>query len=479
MQHISKGCVLLLLLCGSLAQAAASPARPNVLFIALDDMNDWTGCLGGHPQARTPNIDKLAAGGMLFTNAHCAAPSCNPSRAAIFTGREPYRTGLYTNRQNMREVLPDAELLPRHLSRHGYWSAGSGKMLHYFIDARSWDDYHPAKDRENPFPPTMPWGQRPKSLPRAGDWQYVETDWHAFDVTDEKFGGDYEVTQWIGKQLASKHDKPFFLACGIYRPHEPWFVPKRYFDLFPLDQVQMPPGLKEDDLADVPPAGVRIARNRYLDHIKKQGQWRQGLQAYLASIAYADAMVGRVIEALNKSEHRDNTIVILWSDHGWHLGEKEHWQKFTGWRVCTRVPLIIHVPQGTTGLDQGTKAGDVCTQPVSLISLFPTITELCGVPRKDDNDGPSLVPLLKNPKAQWPHAAITSLDRPGSHAISTEEWRYIRYENGDEELYHIPTDRYEWTNLARMDKHTARLNEMRLLAPKDPAQLPTLTTQEN
>ncbi len=450
-----------------MSAVSAADARPNVLFIALDDLNDWVGCLGGHPQALTPNIDRLAKSGVLFTNAHCAAPSCNPSRTAIMTGLAPHRSGLYSNRQKMRDVLPDAELLPKYFSRHGYWSAGSGKILHYFIDANSWDDYFPAKETEDPFPPHIAWGKRPKSLPRGGDWQYVETDWWPFDVSDEEFGGDWHVTQWVGEQLQKPRSAPFFLACGIYRPHEPWFVPKKYFDLFPLDKLQMPPGLKENDLDDVPLASQRIGRNRYLKHIQEQGQWRQGIQAYLASIAYADVMVGRVLDALDRSPHRDNTIVVLWSDHGWHLGEKEHWQKFTGWRVCTRIPLIIRVPGGVPGLPAGTKPRSVCSRPVSLLSLFPTLTELAGLPAKNDNDGPSLVPLLRNPEADWSHVALTHLEHPENYAISTDQWRYIHYHDGGEELYDIAADRYEWTNLAAKPEHSARLATMRSLAPRE------------
>ncbi|MDX1564366.1 MAG: sulfatase-like hydrolase/transferase [Phycisphaeraceae bacterium] len=219
----------LVLIC--LGLAASADAGPTVLFIAVDDLNDWVGVLGGHPQARTPNIDRLAASGLLFANAHCAAPACNPSRTAVFTGLAPNRSGLYRNRQKMRQVLPRAELLPKYFTRHGYHSSGSGKMLHYFIDADSWDEYYPARKTENPFPSHMQWGKRPKSLPRAGPWQYTETDWHAFDVTDEQFGGDYRVTEWVSEQLSRQHDKPFFIACGIYRPHEPWYAPKKYFDL--------------------------------------------------------------------------------------------------------------------------------------------------------------------------------------------------------------------------------------------------------
>ena len=211
--------ILFLALVVSKFAATAFADKPNILFIAMDDLNDWVGCLGGHPQTRTPNLDRLAASGVLFTNAHCPAPACYPSRTAIFTGISPHRSGLYQNGQKMRDVLPNAELIPRTFSRAGYWSAGSGKMLHYFIDARSWDEYFPPKDTENPFPRTLYPQKRPVSLPRCGPWQYIETDWGALDATDEEYGGDYLVADWVGKQLARKHEQPFFLACGIYRPH--------------------------------------------------------------------------------------------------------------------------------------------------------------------------------------------------------------------------------------------------------------------
>jgi arylsulfatase A-like enzyme len=448
------------------ASSASGAERPNILFIALDDLNDWVGCLGGHPQAKTPNLDRLAASGILFKNAHCPAPACNPSRTAIMTGLSPHLSGLYANEQKMRNVLPDAELLPKYFSRHGYWSGGSGKMLHYFIDARSWDEYYPNKESEDPFPPHLNFGKRPKSLPRGGPWQYVETDWHAFDVSDDEFGGDAKVADWVSAKLMTKHEKPFFLACGIYRPHEPWFVPKNYFDLFPLDEVKLPPGYKDDDLDDLPESGKRAGPNRYFDHIRKQGQWKQGVQAYLASIAYADAMLGRVLDTLEKSPHRRNTIVVLWSDHGWHLGEKQHWQKFTSWRAATRVPFIVRVPPGAPGLPEGTKSGGVCTRPVNLLSLFPTLTELCGLPSKEDNDGPSLVPLLQDPQAKWDHISLTHAHRPGNFGLSAEGWRYIHYQDGGEELYDIAADPYEWSNLAAQPEHAAKLAELRALAPK-------------
>lgn len=444
---------------------AAESARPNVLFIAVDDLNDWVGCLGGNEQSITPNIDRLAASGVLFTNAHCAAPACNPSRTAIFTGIAPHKSGMYDNGQSMRDVLPDAVLLPKHFSNHGYWSAGSGKLLHYFIEPASWDDYYPDKQKDDPFPRTLYPETRPLSLPRGGPWQYVETDWGPLDATDEEFGGDWLVSKWIGEQLARQHDKPFFLACGIYRPHEPWFVPKKYFEPFPIDEIELPPGYRENDLDDVPELGQKMARNRYFVHIQKQGQWKQAIQGYLASIHFADAMLGRVMEALANGPNAENTIVVLWSDHGWQLGEKEHWQKYTPWRAVTRVPLIVRVPKDVSGLEQGTTAGTTCDRPVSLASLFPTLTELTGVASVPAADAPSLVPLLSDPSADWPHVAVTDTGVPGRFTVSADRFQYIRYEDGSEELYDIDADPYEWTNLANDLAYDDQLVAMRRRSP--------------
>ncbi|MGB0597960.1 MAG: sulfatase [Rubripirellula sp.] len=454
-----------ILLPGVGASFSSQAEQPNVLFISVDDLNDWVGCLEGHPQALTPNLDRLAASGVLFTNAHCPAPACNPSRTAIMTGIAPNQSGLYDNRQKMREVLPGAELLPRYFSRHGYWSAGSGKILHYFIDAQSWDDYFPAKETENPFPRTFYPKQRPVSLPRGGPWQYVETDWAPLDVSDEEYGGDWLVSKWISEQLLENHQKPFFLAVGIYRPHEPWFVPKKYFEKFPLAEIQLPAGYRENDLEDLPSAGKRRGPNRYFAHIRKESQWKQAIQGYLASIAFSDAMVGRVLAALNNGPNRDNTIVVLWSDHGWHLGEKEHWQKFTAWRVCTRVPLMIRVPRGVPGLVEGTKAGTRCDAPVNLLSLFSTLTELAELPMNPASSGPSLVPLLNDATASWPHVSLTYLNEPGSYGLSGKNHRLIHYANGDEELYDMKVDPFEWNNLAQSADHKALMDTLRSQAP--------------
>ena len=451
-------------------EAAEESEKPNVLFISVDDLNDWVGCMGGHPQSLTPNIDRLAASGCLFTNAHCPAPACNPSRSAIMTGVSPHVSGIYDNRQNMRELLPDADLIPKYFSDHGYESLGSGKIMHYFIDAQSWDQYYPPKETENPFPRTLYPKKRPVSLPRAGSWQYIEADWGPLDVTDEAFGGDWLVSKWVGEQLRKKHDKPFFLACGIYRPHEPWFVPKKYFDMFPLDSIQLPVGYKKNDLDDLPAEAQRRAKNRYFPHIQANDQWKQGVQGYLASIAFADAMIGRVLDSLENGPNKDNTIVVLWSDHGWHLGEKQHWQKYTPWRVCTRVPLIVKVPPAVTSLQKGTIAGSVCDKPVNLLSLYPTLTELAELPAKESNKDPSLLPLLKDPDAVWPHVSITYLDRPKNYGLSDQRYRYIEYSNGERELYDLDSDPHEWNNLAEQPEFAAQIAELRSKAPKQYAE---------
>ena len=368
----------------------------------------------------------------------------------------------------MREVMPDAVLLPQYFRNHGYRADGSGKMLHYFIDAASWDAYFPEPSSENPLPNTFYPKKRPVSLPRGGPWQYVETDWAALDVSDEQFGGDWSVSGYVAEQLKRDHAEPFFLACGLYRPHEPWFVPKKYFEPFPLDSIQLPPGYKANDLDDVPPAGVRAARNRYFAHIQQQNQWRQGIQGYLASIHFADAMLGRVLDALESGPNADNTIVVLWSDHGWQLGEKEHWQKYTPWRAVTRVPLMVRVPENASStLPMGTLAGSICSSPVNTLSLFPTLIDLCGLPSKADNDGRSLMPLLKDPaRDDWEHVSVTYLSRPGTFAISGKTHRYIRYADGTEELYDTVSDPFEWTNLAAREGTAELLEFFRSRSPK-------------
>ncbi len=421
---------------GAAGLASAAARRRNVLFISVDDLNDWIGCLGGHPDTKTPNFDRLARRGVLFTNAHCSAPLCNASRASLMTGIRPSTSGVYQNPQPWREAsaLKNAVTLPQHFMAHGYHASGSGKIYHgSYPDPPSWHEYYPSKTRQQPADPMPP--NRPlNGIPNAGQF-----DWGPVDVPDAKMG-DMQVVDWTIEQLNKPRKDPFFLACGLYRPHLPWYVPTKYFDLFPLNSVTLP-NVKEDDLDDIPPIGRKIARPEG-DHKKviEHNQWRKAVQGYLASIAFADAALGRLLDAFEKSPHAANTTVILWSDHGWHLGEKLHWRKFALWEEATHNVLIISSP----GL---TKPGSRCQRAVSLLDIYPTLLDICGLPKRSELEGVSLMPLLVNPAAQWDRPAVTTYGR-NNHSVRSEKWRYIRYSDGSEELYDREKDPLEWHNLA-------------------------------
>lgn len=396
------------------AHSAETIEKPNVLFIAIDDLNDWIGALGGHPQARTPNIDRLARRSVLFANTHCAAPACNPSRAALMTGVPPYKSGVYTNPQPWRQGLPDAVTIPQHFSAHGYWSAGSGKIYHgAFPDPASWDAYYPDQ-KKNKFPDPNPPKKNINGLKRG------HFDWGPVPAPDSEMG-DYKTATWISGQLSRKQGKPFFLACGIYRPHLPWYAPQKYFDLFPLESIQLPKTLK-NDLADVPEGGVKMAKPSG-DHaaVIKGRQWKKAVQGYLASIAFADAQVGRVIDALEAGPHARNTIIVLWTDHGWHLGEKEHWRKFALWHRATRTPLMISVPKGVNGFAEGSARNRQCREATSLLDIYPTLIDLCGLAPRENLVGESLVPQLKNPEMKTGRAVITTHGR-NNHAVRDSRW---------------------------------------------------------
>tara|TARA_R110002111_G_scaffold256015_1_gene322669 strand:+ start:4364 stop:5821 length:1458 start_codon:yes stop_codon:yes gene_type:complete len=409
---------------------AAETSQPNVLFIAVDDLNDWIGCLGGHPDCKTPNIDRLASRGVLFTNAHCAAPACNPSRAALMTGIRPSNSGVYLNSQPWRPVMPNAVTLPQHFRDHGYQAVGSGKIFHGgYNDLSSWDDYLKQTGDPKPTPAVL---NDPHS--RAGT-----IIWGVLDAEDREMS-DYKMASYAIDYLGKQHQKPFFLACGIYRPHMPWQVPRKYYDMYPLDKIQLPQVL-ENDLDDVPAAGVRMAKPGG-DHAKilKTDNWRQSVQAYLASIAFADVQVGRVLDALDASSYAKNTIVVLWGDHGWHLGEKHHWRKFSLWEEATRAPLMMVVP-GVT------EAGSRCNQAVDFMNIYPTLCELCSLPVGKHLDGISLTPLMKDPAMKWDRPALTTHGRL-NHAVRSNQYRLIRYQDGSEELYDHAQDPLEWKNLA-------------------------------
>jgi len=418
-----------------LLAAGAGRRRPNVLFIAIDDLNDWVGCLGGHPDTKTPNLDRLAARGVLFTNAHCAAPACNPSRAALMTGIRPSTSGVYHNPQPWRRsrVLRDAVTLPQHFMAHGYHASGSGKVYHgAFPDPASWEEYWPSLTQQQPGSP-VPANRPLNGIPKVGHF-----DWGPMDV-DKTAMGDWKVTDWVCGQLRRRHEKPFFLACGIYRPHLPWYVPREYFERFPLETVTLP-NVNESDLDDVPEAGRKMARLGDHKRVTEHHQWRRAVQAYLASIAFADECVGKVLDALDASPYADNTIIVLWSDHGWHLGEKLHWRKFALWEEATHNVLMVVAPGVTT-------PGQRCDRAVSLLDIYPTLIDLCGLSPRAGLEGTSLMPLLKDPKAPREQPAVTTFGR-NNHSVRDERWRLIRYADGSEELYDHQVDPLEWKNLA-------------------------------
>jgi arylsulfatase A-like enzyme len=438
---------------GLLWGRAQAAERPNVLFIAIDDLNHWVGHLGRNRQTRTPNIDRLASGGVTFARAYCTAPACNPSRASLMSGLRPSTSGCYLNGQNWRGGISEDKLLNSHFAQAGYRIMGAGKIYHGAADRGGhWDDYFSGNSSTTRHPDAKDNG--------VGGIHFFPL------ASDDEQMPDYKVVNYGLAQLNKKHDKPFFLAIGLVKPHMPFAVPKKWFDLFPLESIELPPH-RADDLDDVPPAGVRMAGPQG-DHaaIVKSGRWKEAVQSYLATIAFADAQVGRLLDGLEKSEHRDNTIVVLWSDHGWSLGEKSHWRKFALWEEPTRSVFVWKAP-GVT------RAGGVCNRVVDYTCVFPTLCSLAGLSPPAHLEGREITPLLKDPDAAWDVPAITTHGFR-NHAVRSEGWRYIRYANGDEELYDTAADPLEYTNLASRPDYAERKAELAKWLPgKDAPALPS------
>ena len=403
---------------------------PNVLFIAVDDWNDWNSVLEGHPRVHTPNLNRLAARSAVFTRAYCSSPVCNPSRTAVMFGRPASSTGVYNNEQFMRDspVLRDADTIPQHFRRHGYRTITAGKIFHWYkneaSDPQSWDEQF----EYDFWAPRTP---RPKYEPFAAG---------PLDVPDGQMP-DMKVARWIADRLAASDDQPFFMAAGIFRPHLPWRVPQKYFKLYPLNEIQLPEA-KADDWEDLPPRGREIAgwHNPHNESVRL-GTWKRGVQAYLASISFADACLGVMLDALEASPHADNTIVILWSDHGYHLGEKLTWHKWKLWEESIRVNLMCAVP-GLT--DDGFRINQV----VSLLDIYPTLNELAGLPTKPELEGESFAPLMRHPDQARDRAVVIHRDYR-QYAVRNARFNYIRYEDGSDELYDHRRDPMEWTNLSK------------------------------
>ncbi|MDP5029045.1 MAG: sulfatase [Paraglaciecola sp.] len=429
---------------------------PNVLMLIVDDLNDWVGPLGGHPNTKTPNIDRLAAQGTVFTNAHAPAPLCGPSRASIMTGLAPSSTGIYghvhdNDIKSANDKAAHSIFISDYFRQNGYYTAAVGKVFHERVADNSFDVYGGRVNNFGPYPEKrMKWHD-----PRTN------TDWGAFPEKDSQMP-DYDSAQWLAKQLQTAHDKPFFIVGGFLRPHVPWHVPQKWFDMHPVEGLALPPYFKED-LDDVPDIAKRVSELPMMPTTEwaiENGEWRNMVQAYLASVSFVDSCVGIVLDALEKSEYANNTAVVLWGDHGYQLGEKSKFAKMALWERATRTPLIIKPPKS--------QSKQVSNRPVSLLDLYPTLIKMCGLPPNLAVQGNDITPLLSKPDASWEHAAVTTYG-PNNHAVRTERYRYISYEDGTEELYDHKMDGNEWVNLANDAKYTQLKQNIRKYLPSENA----------
>ncbi|MCX6854202.1 MAG: sulfatase [Verrucomicrobia bacterium] len=435
------------------APALADPAKPyNILMIAVDDLNDWVGAFGGNPQAKTPNMDRLAQSSMLFRNASCAGPVCGPSRSALLSGFRPSTTGAYGNDTNMLSstIVQTHATLPEYFSKNGYTTISSGKIFHKHETAAGFDSGHWAYDV---------WGDE---LNRGGQkdesvysrnkgiiaGKKIDNPKHkvgggsefSWGVTEKgkEFTQDYRTAKWFENQLQEQHGKPFFMLAGISKPHLSWFVPQEYYDMHPLQSIKVPE-FRMDDLDDIGHTKRKRPFEPEADFlwVQEYGLHQRAVQAYLAACSYADDCIGVMLDALKKSPYADNTIVVIWGDHGWHLGEKLRFRKATLWKEATQMPLIVHVPGMDTRKD--------CYRNVNLLDLYPTLIELCGLPAKK-LEGKSFKPLLENPDQPWTPTVTTA--GKGNHSVMSEKWHYITYGGEVEELYDMEKDPMEWKNLA-------------------------------
>lgn len=434
---------VLLALIGNLAFAAD---RPNVLFIAVDDLNDFPSFTGCYPSAKTPNMDRLAKRGMVFTAAHCQFPLCGPSRASVMSGLFPATLG-YTDHMKdealqKRSRVLGTELLHTYFSKQGYETMAVGKICHSHVPEGSVN----ASGGRGGF------DQGTGKLRKNWDSDKTSTDWAMAPERDEQLP-DYKAAQWAVGQLKANHEKPFFLMVGFLRPHVPWYVPKKWYDLHDKSKLKLP-AYRPDDLDDVPAMAKKICIYKGMPRTEwaiQNDKWPDILQAYNACVSFADDQVGKVLEALENSPYKENTIVVLWSDHGYHLGEKNTFQKQSLWERSSHVPLVFAGP----GVAPGTR----CDRVVGLLDLYPTLLDMCGLPKNAKNEGRSLVPLIRNPSTPWPFPAITGW-LSDSFAIQTERYRYIRYGDGSEELYDHQNDLAEYNNLAGRDEYESIRKEM-------------------
>lgn len=452
--------------CLLMSTAAVAQDKPNVLFIAIDDLNDWVGCMKGHPQTKTPNIDRLAAKGILFTNAHCQAPICGPSRASVMTGLLPVTTGNYLQLDDVdikkaNKITQEAVFLPDYFEQYGYHTMGTGKLFHLGDKAKVFDEYRKdTADLYGPLPAKRfnydpVWFGKPKG---------TGTDWAAYPNNENEMP-DVRSADWAVEKLLSKQDSPFFLAVGFVRPHVPWYVPQKWYDKFPVNEVQTPPYLKTD-MDDVPAMAQRVADLPPMpttEWMIETNQWKNAVQAYLACVAFVDAQVGKVLDALEKSDYANNTVVVLWSDHGYHVGEKNRFGKQALWQRATKSVLIFKLP--------GNAEKALCSKPVQLVDIYPTLTDLCRIPSNKMNEGHSLLPLINKPvSAKWPYMALTSYGK-GNISVASSRYQLIQYEDNSLELYDLKVDPDEWKNLASDKKYKKIIKSLQKHIPLQQADL--------
>lgn len=478
---------------GMAAQAEPVEKPPNVLFVAIDDLATVLGCYG-HPLMQTPNLDRLAAKGVRFDRAYCQIPLCNPSRASVMTGMRPDQIRIYDLDRHFRDELASVVTLPQRFRQEGWKAVRVGKIYHYNVpngigtegldDSISWDiTINPrGRDVQDAALITNPTPERPISA--ALSWLKAEgTD---DQQTDGMIASE---AMRVLSAVDAATSPPFFLAVGFFRPHTPFVAPKKYFDLYPLERVQLPQS-PTDDRADIPTAA--FAHNCLIPNYGLDPEiCRQALQAYYASVSFVDAQIGRLLDALDTLKLTDNTVVVVWSDHGYHLGEHQGiWQKRTLFEESARSPLIIYAPDRIlsrlpavvrrTGNDDvsiqrvtvGRAAsgnGRACQRIVEFVDIYPTIAELCGIVPPETIAGRSLVPLLREPEALWNGAALTQILRPGAaepvmgRSIRTDRWRYTEWNEGEsgQELYDHWNDPQEIKNLAKESSFNAVISGLR------------------
>ncbi len=452
-------CALLLASIFSVALLSDLPScradQPNVVMISIDDLNDWTGFLGGHPDVSTPNMNSLASRARNFTNAHCAVPVCSPSRISVMSGTAPTTHGSYEIGPRYEELpaLHNVPTIQRYFKDHGYCTLAGGKVLHHGFTGRLSEAIDQSLGRKKSPRPR-------KAMNRPSSWSGA-WDWGEYPDENAQMA-DHQLALDSVKFLQNDSKTPFFLSVGFFRPHVPLFVPPCWFQKYDIESIHLP-NIPSWDLDDVPKNFLNI--NSYAlapthAEVLQDGKQRELTQAYLASISFVDACVGRVVDALQASQYAKNTYVVVWSDHGFHLGEKNHWAKRTLWEESTRVPLLISGPEIFRDVP--------CKQSVSLIDIYPTLVDLCGLPKNKNLEGLSLVPQLEDPRTVREKPAITS-SYFGNHAIRSRDWRLIVYENGEEELYDHRNDPEEFQNLADNTQYETIKNRLRRWLPEQVA----------